>query len=635
MYGIVDTIPDYLIDVEPSNKDGQLKGTMPRDDKLGASSPIYEAKQPVIPRTQWRDLLDAHGPGLKNDVAKIKNQRSEGSCFPAGTLIRMEDGTHKPIESINVLDRVVTAEGNVGSVLRVVARKANALARMRVRGHNHLRATPDHRVLTKRGYVELQDLEPGDKVAFTRYMAESSKFVTTAHYIPRRTRLNMKQGTRNVGIPGKPASTLVSTVAPDVIHLNRGFGRIIGLFLAEGSTSSQKVVWTFGGHEGETLVPEMVALLKDELGCEANVRHAGNKSVIYVSIYGVHWARIFEGLCGQHSRYKCVRPEIAAGPRDFLEGVLSGWIDGDRARGNSGITVSRVMALDMFSIANALGFGPFIRRQEPVLNQYAKTRQPSWTTGYGNPDSNLGFRPIIDDDHMWRPVQDVEIEEFDGYVFDLEVEGDHSFVAEGVGVHNCTSNAGTQGWEVLHNEAFGKEAWIELSPISLYKRVGRSPSSGSTVSDNVREMRDIGALPTNAEKTKLETMGLNPAHTMPETGFSTPFPQGWKETAKYFRIQEYFDVESIEGFFSALLSGFAVHYGRAGHSILGVSAVFNQSKNGFYICYANSWAPSWGENGFGYDSEGYVRDSINRYGAFAYRTTVSYECFSKLVPGSL
>lgn len=198
---------------------------------------------------------------------------------------------------------------------------------------------------------------------------------------------------------------------------------------------------------------------------------------------------------------------------------------------------------------------------------------------------------------------------------------------------SCTSNAATQGWETIHTESLGKDVWVELSPISVYKRVARSAQSGSTVGDNVREMRDVGALPTHAEKSKLQRMGLNPDHTMPETGFGTPMPRGWQETAKYFRISEYFDIESIEGFFTALLRGFCVHYGRAGHSILGVEA--KQQGNTFYVCYANSWAPSWGENGFGYDSESFIRSSINSYGAYAYRSTVKYDLFQKLADNPL
>ena len=182
---------------------------------------------------------------------------------------------------------------------------------------------------------------------------------------------------------------------------------------------------------------------------------------------------------------------------------------------------------------------------------------------------------------------------------------------------SCTANAGTGAYETIAVQQYGEANWIEMSAISLYKRCGRSPSSGSSVGCNLKELRDRGALPTHAEKDKLEKLGLDPGHTMPETGFYTRFPSGWEETAKHFRIVEYFDVGSIEGFFSALLQGFTLHYGRRGHSIYAVAAIKRGGK--WYAEYANSWAPSWGDNGFGYDTLSGLRDSIGRYGAYAYR----------------
>jgi len=193
---------------------------------------------------------------------------------------------------------------------------------------------------------------------------------------------------------------------------------------------------------------------------------------------------------------------------------------------------------------------------------------------------------------------------------------------------SCTSNAATQGREIIGNRQLGKAYWVELSPISVYKRVARSANSGSTVNDNVDEMRERGALPTHAEKPKLVKMGLDQNHTMPETGFSTPLPSGWQETAKHFRIDEYFDVASFEGFMTALLLGFAVHYGRAGHSIVADAPVYTNGRWG--VEYANSWAMTWGDKGFGIDSESYISGSIRSYGAYAYRTIVVTDELLKL-----
>lgn len=176
---------------------------------------------------------------------------------------------------------------------------------------------------------------------------------------------------------------------------------------------------------------------------------------------------------------------------------------------------------------------------------------------------------------------------------------------------SCVSNATCQSMEIAQAIRRGKKSVIPLSAISLYKRVGSSPRSGSMVSSNLREILGRGVLPLkNDANDKLF------AHTMTNTGFYQKYPADWEKTAIRFRGHEVFDVRSYDGFITALLRGYPVVYGRSGHSICAVRPVF---KNGrLFVKYANSWG-DWGENGFGYDSESTIRSAG---WAFALRTVV-------------
>lgn len=182
---------------------------------------------------------------------------------------------------------------------------------------------------------------------------------------------------------------------------------------------------------------------------------------------------------------------------------------------------------------------------------------------------------------------------------------------------SCTSNATTQAWEIVTNFLLGKDRWRELSAISLYKRCGRSPNSGSVISTNIREMQQVGALLTNSSTNKdfLSEHGLPPAHVMPETGFYSRFPSGWKDTAKFFTLDEVLEIDSFAEFLAALWYGFPVVYGRRGHAICGVDAYYQSGS--FGVIYANSWSPDWGDKGFGFDSERAISGAIRRYGAYA------------------
>ena len=97
-----------------------------------------------------------------------------------------------------------------------------------------------------------------------------------------------------------------------------------------------------------------------------------------------------------------------------------------------------------------------------------------------------------------------------------------------------------------------------------------------------------------------------------------PRSKGWraepggeaKRIAKFFRILEFFYVETIDEFVSALLQGYDIHAGYTGHAI-----VFNRYLKRQTVEYLNSWG-NWGDNGFGKLS---LSEVYFPYGAYAYK----------------
>lgn len=177
---------------------------------------------------------------------------------------------------------------------------------------------------------------------------------------------------------------------------------------------------------------------------------------------------------------------------------------------------------------------------------------------------------------------------------------------------SCVSNATCQGHQIIQCISRGKSGVIDLAAISLYKRTGSGPNSGSMVSANMREIIARGVLPLDTPLNRERF-----SHVMPNTGWRVPMPAGWEQTAKLFRGHEVFDVRSFDGFITALLRGYPVVYGRDGHSICAVRPTYRSGR--LYVKYANSWG-NWGEAGFGYDSEAKIRSGANW--AFALRTVV-------------
>ena len=166
---------------------------------------------------------------------------------------------------------------------------------------------------------------------------------------------------------------------------------------------------------------------------------------------------------------------------------------------------------------------------------------------------------------------------------------------------------------------FGLANVTLLSPMSLYKRIGSSASSGAMVSDALDEVEGDGILPLDTPENRTRFGD----HVHPATGFGRLLPAGWQGTAKNFRISERLIVSSTQALISCLLSGHPVVVGREGHSILYLRPVI--SKGRMLVKYVNSWG-NWGEGfgtlagGFGYDTQSQFEQSARW--AFAARSLV-------------
>jgi hypothetical protein len=380
----------------------------------------------------------------------IFDQGDVGSCFPPGTRIRMADGSERPIEDVRLGEHVVTAEGNTGRVTRTMLRdETGGLVRMVAWGHSHLRMTREHPVLTGRGYVRAGELAIGDEVALPRYGAGWVQSIKPRELVRR----------HKVG----------SVMLPDKIELDAAFGRLFGLWLAEGSADGTKVRWHYGGHEGGTLVPETVNLIRSALGAEAHAAQRPN-GTWWVTLYGVPWNALFKVLGGQRVESKRPHPLLCSGCDEFLTAMLDGWLAGDghtRPDGTvEGLTVSPDLGLAMYDIGQAAGRHPVMLRSEPVMNSAARTRLPRWTITFAPGQG----RCRQDERHVWRKVRELRVEDYVGPVYNLSVEGDESYVAEGVGVHNCTGNGeeGCLGTDPLFTELPPGTVLNEAGAVKIY-----------------------------------------------------------------------------------------------------------------------------------------------------------------------
>ncbi len=481
---------------------------------------------------------------LASGLPQKPSQNGFGHCFPAGTLIRMEDGSQKPIETLTVQDTIVSAEGCPQPVMQVMRRwHVGKIGVLKLWGHGHLRATPEHPILTQRGYVPLEQLKPGeDWVAIPKYAAQASLWLMPSEFIDVRQYVGKSFA---LGIPGKRAVTITRQRMPDIIHLTRAFGRLIGLFLAEGHTTQGRACWSYNASEETTLVAETIRLLKTTLGIDARVaRRNARGTVLQVIADSTECAKVFEQLCGHRAEGKYIHPRLTSGPLEFLEGVLTGWIDGDKQRANRGVTVSSRMAMNMYDIANALNRRPVIGMHTKPYSSGGVNHRRSWAVGWFDRP-----RAKQDDKTLWQRVRGVDYGSFEGWVYNLEVANDHSYIAEGVGVHNCWNYGITHATEDCR-AAEGQPA-VKLAPNSLAYLVNWR-NQGYFCDETIAAVRQYG---------------IAPASMVPEYKMDPrEFDPKWEQERLKYRVLEWWDTRRSDGVIRMIQQCLAVLMaGRAGY----------------------------------------------------------------------
>lgn len=236
------------------------------------------------------------------------------------------------------------------------------------------------------------------------------------------------------------------------------------------------------------------------------------------------------------------------------------------------------------------------------------TRDPNYIRGYhADPLAGVVCRAYEDVAPVYTMAQiRQKAEELDGNGLGIEFLVTRIFDQGQEGA--CVADAAAQGHEIVQATQNGRDKVIHLSAISLYKRIGRSPGSGAMVEAGLSELRSRGILPLNNAENVARFK-----HTMPNTGFYTPFPPGWEETAAQLAAEEFLICRSPEENYSAGINGHPRMVGRSGHSICHLRPTMKRGP--LAMAYANSWRESWGaafgymKGGFGFDSESMVRSA--------------------------
>ncbi len=236
---------------------------------------------------------------------------------------------------------------------------------------------------------------------------------------------------------------------PLVTGLGVEAAELLGYYCAEGSVSSDKnrpnsfkVNFSLSKKERQ-LADRIVELLRLCFGVEAGLVYRPTTLAVCASRTSL--ALLFQSLAGERSTRKRVPEMLFDAPRPIVRAFLNALIQGDGHRYANGkistTTVSKELAYGIAWLALKCGFFPAIydaRTPEmTVIEGRPVHRAPHQYTVVWYEENKVERKIIETEGFHLIPIRGVARESFKGDVFNMEVEGEHNYLAGFFLVSNC------------------------------------------------------------------------------------------------------------------------------------------------------------------------------------------------------
>lgn len=236
---------------------------------------------------------------------------------------------------------------------------------------------------------------------------------------------------------------------PQTIPLDQDLARLLGYYCAEGSVNkdrnrpnSYSLVFSFGPHETD-LAAETQRLIETIFGLAAPIRR--RLTTLTVTVTKASAALLFIGLCGVGSAHKRVPADLFDAPEAVVKAFLEAYLRGDGHRYPSGkvnaTTKSRALAYGVAWLGLRTGLMPSVYENRVPTERKIEGRTVRqsplqynvvWYAG-----AEITRKAVTTSDYYLIPIREIRSAAYDGQVYNLEVEGEHNYLANLTLVSNC------------------------------------------------------------------------------------------------------------------------------------------------------------------------------------------------------
>jgi len=455
-------------EVEQVNEELGKIGNLKADGRPILGLPAPGLVEIVMGASKWCEVVPAH-------------------CLPPGTPIKTRSGI-KEIEKIKVGDEVYTHNGRWKRVTKKFERHHTGKI-FWIRPYYFrmgTKTTPEHpyyAIKTKKncpstgGYCKKDcSAKNGCKRKhYEKYRAEwkqareLEKSDVLVYPIERKVRdtpyIELSDYCTNAGKKGGvifPSNGTRKKEIRNRVRVDRWFCRLMGYYLAEGFTNNRDAIGFCFKNDETRYIAEVIRTMKKSFGVnepKKECKHNAVQLVFYSKVLVKVFLELFYHGQGRGATSKCLPDWCMILPERKQAEILIGWW-----RGDTGYTSSRKLMNQMKDILLRLSIIPSILEDSKNRHTKATGHKISGRIITANENnyhfSNLSFfedefglldeacfkkfktkmkrrHGWLDKDYAYLPIRDVETKEYDGKVYNLEVEDDNSYVSEFATVHNC------------------------------------------------------------------------------------------------------------------------------------------------------------------------------------------------------
>ncbi len=419
-----------------------------------------------------------------------KKQRGEPvSCFPAGTLIDTIDG-QRAIETLQAGDLVLSHDGAYHAVEELIENTNDqALVSISHFGHKEpIRCTPEHPILvwTERDVETLIDGDGADPFNGFVWLAAQdvrpTDFIVTAAPLGERDKrvFDLMDHVGN-GLY-EEVDGLIRKVNVDAKHRNKQrhsqrfvgvnryveesyeFGLILGWYVAEGYVSKRAGVdgvqpngvhFTLGAHEVEYQA-DLAAAFKQVFGVELSQSTNQSDHSTKMGCNSKVVASLLLSLAGTGYSTKRLTRDVMTADEEFQRGLLAGLFRGDGCSTNGGMILDLVnpeLVDQVQLILRRLGIVSVVRQ---YINQAGNVTGHVFVPGVPGTNEDFIFDvgknlhnyvgrkgakrttyQVAHGRHVYGIREIAKTDETPSKVYNLHVEGTHTYTIRGAVVHNC------------------------------------------------------------------------------------------------------------------------------------------------------------------------------------------------------